>query len=60
MQGNLITIKEQLEHLNALLQFFQLSLESAPGVLDKEKAISSMIRSLIETCCLWDDLQLWR
>ena len=41
MKGKLIIMKVQLEHLNALLRFLQLSLESAPGVLDKEKPISS-------------------
>ena len=42
MQGKPITMKEQLEYLSELLKFLQLSLESAPGVLDKENTISSM------------------
>jgi hypothetical protein len=58
IQGKVITMKEQLEHLNDLLKFLQLSLESAPGVLDKEKTISSMIGSLLEAYCLWDDLSI--
>ena len=56
MQGKLITLKEQLEHLNILLKFLQLSLESAPGILDKEKTISSMTGSTHEAYHLWDDL----
>ena len=56
MQGKLITMKEQLEHLDELLKFLQLRLESAPGVLDKEKTISSMTGSLLEAYHLWDDL----
>ena len=56
MQGKPITMKEQLEYLSELLKFLQLSLESAPGVLDKEKTISSMTGSLLEAYHLWDDL----
>jgi hypothetical protein len=56
MQGKLITMNYQLEHLNALLRFLQLSLESAPGDLDKEKPISSKLGSLIEANFLWDNL----
>ena len=51
-------MKEQLEHLNALLKFLQLSFESAPGVLDKEKIISSITGSFLEANCLWDDLSI--
>ena len=58
MQGKLITMKEQLEHLDELLKFLQLRLESAPGVLDKEKTISSMTGSSLEAYCLWDDLSI--
>ena len=58
MQGKLITMKEQLEHLNVWLNFFQLSLDTAPSVLDKEKSISSMTGSSLEVYCLWDDLRI--
>ena len=47
-------MKEQLEHLNEFLTFLQLSLESAPGVLDKERTISSITGSLLEAYHLWD------
>jgi hypothetical protein len=49
-------MKEQLEHLDELLKFLPLSLELAPGVLDKEKTISYMTGSLLEAYHLWDDL----
>jgi hypothetical protein len=52
MQGKWLTMEEQLEHLNAFLMFFQFSLQSAPGVLDKEKAISALTGSLIAAYCL--------
>jgi hypothetical protein len=58
MQGKLITMKEQLEHLNDLLKFLQLSVESVPGVLDKENTISSMTGSLLEAYHLWDNLSI--
>jgi hypothetical protein len=60
MQGKLIIMKEELEYLNELLKFLQLSLESAPGVLEKEKTISSMTGSLLEAFCLWDELSIKR
>jgi hypothetical protein len=48
-------MKEQLECLNELLKILQLSLQSAPGVLDKEKTILSLTGSLLIAYHLWDD-----